>query len=640
MKKITGKLAVFTAVILTMLAVSLVGANAVEPSEVPYTFAYLASEEEAGAFVTFELGRDGRTYLFLPSSADYSSMTFSFDEELYSKIVLTNEKGSVELVSNSPVDISALITADEDEQIVTLDAVYTDLSDSQDEIVLMKSASLRTLYFVSDDPENAGRAFVDTSKSNSASGNAVLLTADGSVDFSGTITEIKGRGNTTFEKFDKKPYQIKLDKKKELVDGAGKNKKWVLLANAADPTLIRNSLTFAAGDLLGLPNTCKFETIDFYYDGEYRGTYLLTEKVEVGDGRIEISETDDLIEDANKDTPAYEDPVTETVSRLDVSQPVAADAPGSVRYVKDLTEPEFPEGASHHAFLLEFEFANRYPDELTGFITDRAQCMVTKTPEYLTLEQGKYIANYWQEFEDAVYSPDGYNAETGKYYYDYCDLDSLAKCYLLNEMVKNCDYYGSSTFFYLAEDADQFICGPLWDYDLAYGIGYDTNRSSIVTKPEFFYCAGQPFGGALLRIQSFRDKMQELLAPDGEMTAAIQAMLGDEGTIVKYSEEVMQSQKMNYKLWDISNRDMPAVSQPLGLTYEQAVANLQNFMQTRFDWLSAEINAWDGENYIIRTDTDENMMKSIYGRFMKIVQQMMELVNLLMRMLQVLACAA
>ncbi len=65
--------------------------------------------------------------------------------------------------------------------------------------------------------------------------------------------DIRGRGNTSWDA-DKKPYKIKLDKKTDIF-GLGKNKHWVLLANAYDPTLIRDRITAWLGNEIGFEFT-------------------------------------------------------------------------------------------------------------------------------------------------------------------------------------------------------------------------------------------------------------------------------------------------------------------------------------------------------------------------------------------------
>ena len=85
-----------------------------------------------------------------------------------------------------------------------------------------------------------------------------------------------------------------------------------------------------------------------------------------------------------------------------------------------------------------------------------------------------YISEYYQEFENAVYAQDadgnytGYNEETGKYYYEYCDLESLVRVYLLQELANNVDGFYSSFFFY--KDANGIMyAGPVWDMETTCG---------------------------------------------------------------------------------------------------------------------------------------------------------------------------
>lgn len=629
MKKYLKRILLLSAVLALFFALFCCSASAVDYSAEQSVY-YEQMTDDGTVVIRPQIARDGRWYLFLPANADYSALPLAYDETKIAEVALRVSENTVSIVNGGTIDLSALLTGEREQPVEVLFSENSTAKSFQ--LVLMKSENLRSVYYVSDDPDNFGRDYVDASKSNEeASGMLAVYSGEGALDYYGEVKEIKGRGNTSFEKFDKKPYQLKLDKKTELIDGAGKSKKWLLLANASDPTLIRNSALFTVSEMVGLANTIKFEPVDFYFDGEYRGTYLLTEKVEIGDGRIEISETDDLIEDANKDTPAYDDPSVKIISRVDGTELSVVDAPGSVRYVENLIEPAYPEGANHHAYLLEFELQNRYPNELTGFVTDRSQRIVTKTPEYLTYEQGMYIADFWQEFEDAVYSKDGYNAVTGKYYYDYCDLDSLVKCYVLNEYVKNSDYYESSTYFYLPENSDQLICGPLWDYDIAFGIGYDVNRESLITKPEYFYCGGKPFARALLQIPSFRAKVQELTAPGGEVYEAIQSLTGESGTVRALAGEIYGSQAMNYKLWDIENKDMIAVTQPAGTTFESAVDTLDSFISVRFQWLNEQIGQWTDDDYFIQTKPLIDMQKDVLQKVIDLLNSLVAQLNAILK---------
>lgn len=601
MKKSTKKLllTIFSAIILfACLAITTFAAN----SDVTFK----ANADDANTVIATQVARDGKRYLFLPSSADLTNLVLYFDSD---SLELTADNGTETVTSGEAFDLTAICTAKNGEYTVTFADGKT--------LTIMKSANVRALFYVSEDPVNKGRPWVDTSKSNEAEGFMSIVGTDGIVDHTDEVTELKGRGNSTFADYKKKPYQMKIDTKTALIEGSSeKSKKWVLLANAADYSLIHNSVTFTLADMLGMAYTTTFEPVDFYYDGEYRGSYLITEKVEVDSTKVDIDDLDGRIEDLNEDTNAYENPVVVTKTTASKGTTNAAvGSSGSYKYVQGLTEPELPEGATHHAYLLELEYFYRYPNEQSGFVTNKGQCIVTKNPEYLTKDTGAYIASFWQEFEDAVYSANGYNTKTGKYYYEYCDLDSLVNLYLINELAKNYDSFCSSAFFYLPEDEDIMYAGPVWDYDICYGIGH-RNRP-IASNPENFFSATKYLINGLMKIESFREALKETLTPGtGEFYNAATELLGDDGVIATHATTVSMSQNMNFKVWDIYDRDYYTYNNEAGgyrivvkdgkaENYENAVEFFNYFVEERLDWLSETITSWNGSNYSVPTDYDK-----------------------------------
>ena len=98
---------------------------------------------------------------------------------------------------------------------------------------------------------------------------------------------IRGRGNSTWEWYPKKPYRIKLDKKASLL-GLDEDKDWVLLANYRDPTHLMNTFVFEMGAGLGMPFTNHSRYVEVTINGDYKGLYQLTEQVEQGKNRVNI----------------------------------------------------------------------------------------------------------------------------------------------------------------------------------------------------------------------------------------------------------------------------------------------------------------------------------------------------------------
>lgn len=555
---------------------------------------YCAAGDNGAAVVYPQKGLDGGTYLFLPAGFDISSL------ELLSAgggtVTLTAEGKEVAPDDDGSFDLSGYLSEGQEglRVSVSVDGENTDAT-------VMRSGNIPALFLESEDPAAGGRAWVDSSKSHTATGSYALLGQDGKVTAGGVLTQIKARGNSTFNYFDKKPYQIKLEKKADLT-GSGKReecKKWILLANALDATQIHNSVTFRLAADCGLDYTSKYVSVDLYYDGEYRGVYLLCEKTEVGPSRIDIEDTDELIEEANADTDAYRQPRQVTVDMN--GAPAEANTPGTYRYIDGLEEPPLAQGADHHGFLLEVDHTDRMSLELTGFMTSRGQAVTTANPEYLTKGTGEYIARFFGEFEDAVYSPDGYNEATGKYYYDYCDLASLVRTYLVNELSKCWDCYESSCYFYLPEDSSVMYAGPVWDYDLAYGNGVGHGKE--LTDPRNFFAAKHYIAEGLIKIQSFRDALQTELSGSGAFRKAALPLFGEDGYIKTLASSIESSVGMNYRIWDIGmlsfdfRTPFAVVGKDKEITFRNTVDFLENYLSERFDWLTKRIMSWHGDYY-------------------------------------------
>lgn len=119
--------------------------------------------------------------------------------------------------------------------------------------------------------------YIQSSKAAKEEGKLLVLTPDGEVDYEGELTAVKGRGNATWE-YPKKPYNIKL-KEPGSVLGLREGSQFSLLANWADKSFLRNKIAYEIADGAGLVNTPGCEFLDLYLNGEYAGTYQITEKV-------------------------------------------------------------------------------------------------------------------------------------------------------------------------------------------------------------------------------------------------------------------------------------------------------------------------------------------------------------------------
>jgi len=106
--------------------------------------------------------------------------------------------------------------------------------------------------------------------------------------------QLKGRGNWTWNGFDKKPYKIKFDAKQQVL-GMPSNKHWCLLAHADDCLgFLKNAVGFMLSEQIGLQWTPHYVPVELFINGHYQGLYFLTEHVRVGTKRVNITEQEDL----------------------------------------------------------------------------------------------------------------------------------------------------------------------------------------------------------------------------------------------------------------------------------------------------------------------------------------------------------
>ena len=310
-----------------------------------------------------------------------------------------------------------------------------------------------------------GLSYVESNKNNRDNKAKIAIVNENGVteycDTAETSSEIKGRGNATWG-YRKKPYQIKLSAKTAIL-GMDKAKTWILLANYTDQSALHNALAFELGGDLGVPYNIEYNFVNLYIDGEYRGLYMICEKVQIDGNRIDISELEKDNELANPDvdlsTLSQKTVTSGTIFKNSILK--------SYTYTVGVKSPEDITGG----YLVELDNI-RGSSEPSRFTTKNGNTYVVKSPEFASKEEMEYIASLFADMEEAVYSETGYNKK-GKHYTEYIDIESFAAVYTVQELLKNWDAYISSMFFYKDKDgADgtaKIYCGPVWDMDNTLG---------------------------------------------------------------------------------------------------------------------------------------------------------------------------
>lgn len=534
----------------------------------------------------------GETCLFLPASISPGAVRLFADAR--GALTITGEPGlSAVFQSGETVDVAALFASPPD------DGRYPVAITAQDgrtaAVVLLFSAHIRALFIQSDDPVQQGRAYIDgsTAHETRASGALVLLRADGSVAYRGLLEQIRGRGNTSWGNYpltsdtvtvvDKKPYQITLAYKADLLDtgvSAEQNKRWVLLADYYDGTMLHNRISFELARELGLTETPHCAPVDLYYDGEYRGQYLLTEKIEVGEGRVEVADYDQIL----------------TQRSLAAGQDIASlpqEKGESAAGVPLAATPGVADGGAFYqgGYLIEMD-ATYYAQDPTYFGLRNGNYYVLHNPQYASPAM---VANMAALFEDidATLIHYGVSPDTGKRWTDFFQTESLLPYYWVNKLAKNLDtWLASSTYFVMPEGGGKLRMGPVWDFDQAYYLlaQDDSGIGDPLTLPATEFS----WGYALERIPGFQAMAKPYFLE--KLTPLVETvLLGDaqaHGTTLRslawYWEETAASRRMNDALWNPVSLFGTAVAD----TYAENYLNLRSFLRERLDWLKEDVERW------------------------------------------------
>ena len=276
-------------------------------------------------------------------------------------------------------------------------------------IVSISYSNLPVVYI------NTKNAAAITSKTNWMKETQIYVTNAGVYSKLYSQSQIRGRGNTTWN-YPKKPYAIKLDSKEDVL-GMPKHKRWVLLANYVDKTCIRNSIAFEiARRSSGLDWTPRGMHVDVVLNGVFMGNYYLCEQIKGDKNRVDITEME----------PTDISPETITGG-----------------YLLEV-DKNFDEVNKFHSPVRNMPFMIKEPDE-----------------ETLTTEQFAYIQNHVTEIENALYGA----GSTTEGYLKYIDLDSFIDYWLVYELTSTGEPTHPKSVYMWKDRGGKMHAGPVWDFD-------------------------------------------------------------------------------------------------------------------------------------------------------------------------------
>lgn len=216
---------------------------------------------------------DDCRYVFLPATADRNDLVITYQ----------TENGELTLNGNKIISgTSTALLGEADEFDIKVG--NTDCG----KLKVMQS-NLGCIYLST---STGGLDALDNNRWLNETGSALMLDADGAVEFSGELKKIKAHGNSSWDYSKKKSYNINLSKKENLY-GMGKAKKWALLSNYLDHSMLRNKVTLEMSRAGGMECVMDSVFVDLYADGSYRGTYQLSERVQVQKQRVNIRDLEE-----------------------------------------------------------------------------------------------------------------------------------------------------------------------------------------------------------------------------------------------------------------------------------------------------------------------------------------------------------
>lgn len=354
-----------------------------------------------------------------------------------------------------------------------------------------------------------------------------FVNTDGSETFADS-TNLKGRGNSTWG-CPKKPYAIKFDKKKSLLN-LPEDKSWVLLANYYDATLLRNDLAYYIGEeMCNFGWTPHLQQVDLMLNGQYKGIYQLGEKVKISKKRVNVGDDGFLLEiDAR--APNEEDARYFTISHIE--RPV------------NIKDPDV-----------------EYDDESYNYV----KAFVTSA-------------------DSALFAEGFLDSENG--YRKYVDMDSFVEWYLVNEISKNNDAVFYSSCYMNLKKGEKLKMGPLWDFDLAFGGYFDNDRGRTITNvPENFYIhKSVKWFSRLFKDPAFVAKVKERF----NYIYANRQQIYDhiDANAAKIKAKIYEENK----IWGCQTLTS-ASEDEVKAAYQEKVDYLKTWIETRLTWLNENINA-------------------------------------------------
>lgn len=353
-----------------------------------------------------------------------------------------------------------------------------------------------------------------------------IYDTDGSVNYQGTI-QMKGRGNMSWS-FPKKSYSLKLSKKKEVL-GMPRHKRWCLISNWLDRTMMRNAVAFKISSMMpSLDYTPRGRYVELFVNGIHRGNYFLCEQIKVDRNRVDIKDLDNTAVEGPGVTGGF-------VFELD-------------EYFDEKFKLRSPQG--------QFPWMLKDPDE----VNDAAF---------------SYVCDYVANLEDALYNDVRFFRRD---FAKLMDLGSFVDWWLVYELAMNREpRHPKSCYMYKDADTEEGVAllkaGPVWDFDCETFMPAVENQYTAITS--------------LYYPRLFEDREFRLLVQQHWLQLKERGLREQvDRYIDNLSEMLQESDKINSALWPI----VVPTNGDTYISFNDAVERLKSSFDKKYIWLDYAIN--------------------------------------------------
>ena len=305
-----------------------------------------------------------------------------------------------------------------------------------------------------------------------AGSKLTIYNSDWTVAFDGSMG-IRGRGNSTWG-YPKKPYAIKLDEKNEIL-GMPKHKRWVLLANWLDRTLLRNAASFDLASRSGLAYTPRGQFVEVFINGEHKGNYFLCEQIKVDKNRVNVDKFDEAVVDGG--------------------------------YIFELDE---------------------YYDEEFKFRSEKRNLpyMFKDPDEDISDEHFKFVQDYVNNLEASLYDEERFAAVE---YSDYIDVDSFVDWWLVMELTGIWEPNHPKSSYMHKNSGGKLVMGPVWDFDWETYMPANSGKYRIATA--IYY-------EQLLKSPYFISRVKERWEAQKEAFRGLPDFINEQADYIRNSEKL------------------------------------------------------------------------------------------------------